>query len=792
VQLFVSKTVRRIFGFALLLFVSVPFGLSISGCKKALAVEYCNSTDSGPQIGQVASITLSQSLATYGESLNYGQIGQSLSASAIDCKGSSVSVNRYVYSSTNGYTSGAAPGAIYADINPATGQICAGTWNRNSGGGVPDYTTCTAPTAAPPNYLAYVTATADGATSNPIPVFVHAVPNSIQIGTPSTNCTTDPTSNCCPLTYTAAQPTNPYTGTSCLSQGASGQIVARVLDVNGNNITCQVGHLSFIPVTNTNIVTIDQNGVATANQPGSATITASVAGNSSTSTAGFFSTCPPVSITLTSNGSLGPIAGTLGTAIPLSATVLDKNGVTITGLALEYESTTPQTIPGGGTSITPIFPGEANITAACVPPTCNSAPFSQIDYLGNGTQLTSNGIVISDTGPSSSVIYVGSTSSQYLYPIDFTNTQPASLIKLPYVPNSMQITQDGSTIYLGSSTALMTVSTANNSVSSANTALPGYVISIAPAGTELVVTDPVRQTVSLVNSSGAIITQIGGVAKAASWSPDNNTVYITTTPSGSYGPQVLVHNVLTAWTSIPVAAPFTDVTVTVPHIGAYFAGADTEGRSVCPTNTVSGVNPVVVANSFYPLADVKAVPDEHITSTDDGNHVLGAALTPAVAINDFVTTNLPYKVACPNAPTNAPNPFPSAVTTHPLTGVTATDITGIEAATNSAAAFVTYTGSSANPLGQLPIYFPASATASAIKLSGAAVSPTAGVFSSDNAFFYVTTSGDNLLHTVALTYPSSGTPTATDTGTLTPNLPGTSGAIVTPNLIVQRPKLPRT
>jgi sugar lactone lactonase YvrE len=791
VRLFAGTTVPRFFGFALLLFVGVPLGLSVSGCKKALAVEYCNSTDSGPVIGQVASITISQTLATYGESLNFGQIGQSLSASAIDCKGSSVSLTHVIFSSTNGYTAGAAPGAIYADINPTSGQICAGTWNRNSGGGVPDYTTCTAPLAAPTNYLAYVTASSEGATSNAIPVFVHAVPNSIQIGTPSTNCTTDPTTNCCPLTYTAAQPTNPYTGTSCLSQGASGQLVARVLDSNGNNITCQVGHLTFTPVGATNIVTIDQNGVATANQPGSATITASVAGNSSTSTAGFFSTCPPVSISLTSNGSAAPIAGTLNTPIPLSAVVLDKNGTTITGLALEYESTTPQTIPGGGNSITPIFPGATNITAACVPPVCNPSAFSQIDYLGNGTQLTSNGIVISDTGPSSSIIYVGSTSSQYLYPVDFTVTQPASLIKLPYVPNSMQITQDGSTIYLGSTTALMTVATGNNSVTAAYTTLPGNVIAIDHAGTEIVVTDPVRQTVSLINSSGTLLTQIGGVAKSASWSPDDNTVYVTTTQSASYGPQVLVHNVLTAWTSIPVTTAYTDVSVTVPHIGAYFAGADTEGRSVCPTNSVSGSNPIVVTNSFYPVADAKAIPNEHITSTDDGNHVLGAALNPA-AISDFTTTNLPYTAPCPNAPTTTTNPFPSTVTTHPLTGVTATDITSIQAASNSAAAFVTYLGSSSNPLGQLPIYFPASATASAVLLSGTAIAPTAGVFSSDNAFFYVTTSGDNLLHKVALTYPTGGTPTATDTGTLTPNLPGASGTIVTPNLIVQKPKKPTT
>ena len=58
----------------------------------------------------------------------------------------------------------------------------------------------------------------------------------------------------------------------------------------------------------------------------------------------------------------------------------------------------------------------------------------------------------------------GSTSSQYLMPMDFTTNQASALIKLPYVPNSMVISQDGSTLYLGSSQALMTVTTLNLSL----------------------------------------------------------------------------------------------------------------------------------------------------------------------------------------------------------------------------------------------------------------------------------------------------------------------------------------
>ena len=140
-QLFSAIPVRRLMCLASLLFITIPFGLSVSGCKKADVIDYCNGGDSGPQVGQVATITLSPALATYGESLDFGQIGQSLNASALDCKGNSVSVKSYTYASTN---------LNIADINPSTGQTCAGTWNRHTGGDVPDFTTCTAFTTANP------------------------------------------------------------------------------------------------------------------------------------------------------------------------------------------------------------------------------------------------------------------------------------------------------------------------------------------------------------------------------------------------------------------------------------------------------------------------------------------------------------------------------------------------------------------------------------------------------------------------------------------------------------------
>ena len=73
------------------------------------------------------------------------------------------------------------------DISPA-GNICAGTWNRNTGGGIADYTYCYYPNPLPstsglPYGVAYITATADSVTSNPVTVYVHAPITSISLVT---------------------------------------------------------------------------------------------------------------------------------------------------------------------------------------------------------------------------------------------------------------------------------------------------------------------------------------------------------------------------------------------------------------------------------------------------------------------------------------------------------------------------------------------------------------------------------------------------------------------------------
>ena len=165
---------RRFFTLVCLLCLAIPAGISISGCTRNPAANYCNGLGYGLKIGDLASIDLEP--RTTGISLAFGQTQQVSSPSAKDCKGNAATAGTYTYGTTNNQL---------VDISP-TGNICAGTWNRNSGGGIADFTICNKPNPVPstgglPYSTAYVTAEANSVTSNPLEVYVHAQVTSISL-----------------------------------------------------------------------------------------------------------------------------------------------------------------------------------------------------------------------------------------------------------------------------------------------------------------------------------------------------------------------------------------------------------------------------------------------------------------------------------------------------------------------------------------------------------------------------------------------------------------------------------
>ncbi len=785
---------RRFLTLGFLLFLTLPFGISISGCGSKNTVTFCGTGNSGPVTGTLATIALTPRI--YGVSLNFAQKGQTATPSGADCNGASVSTTGLLYSTTD---------QTIADVSPATGALCGGTWNRNTGGGVADYTICNATNHAG---TAYITASAQGVTSNPLPIFVHSQVTGVTLGNVSTDCATDPATNCSPASYSSTSTITTCTVlpngccsapittvglpiNSCLSQGSTGQLAARVYDASGSNISCLVGHLAYVPQT-TSVVTINQDGVATAVAPGSTIVTANI--SQAGSSAGFFSTCPPKTITLNAPGVTGgnTVHVNQNVGQPLTATVLDTNKVNITGLSLNLLSTTPTTLPSGSAGvITPIFPGTGAITAQCLPPTCNPSPLSAVGLFGNGLPVISNEVVVTTPGTNTTVLYMGSTDSQYIVPLDFSTGSLGSPVRLPYVPNSMVISVDGSTIYLGNTTELMVVNAFSNTLTRQDTTVPGTVLAISPDGTTLVIADTARQLIYLATATGGIQSTYGGVATRAQFTPDSGTVYI------SAGAQTLVHSNFTGWTSITPPNATDDVAVAVPSVGAFFAGPTTTARGFCPATTIttnaSGTQ--VVSNVYYPDAGVAAPTTDRLAATNDGNHILGATLASATAtLTDLFLTHPTASGTVDGLPigscvaSQAPLQFTAnPVATLPLPGVAATAINAVVPTSDSSIAFVTYTGTG----GVLPTYTPA-ATAAAGTLgsvplsttSGTApVAPVAGVISSDNTTFYVGTSGDDRVHVI-----NRATLADQPAQIITPNLPSTSGGNATPNLLVLRPR----
>ncbi|QHN02342.1 hypothetical protein FTO74_02365 [Granulicella sp. WH15] len=777
---------RRFVTLAILLLFTLPFGASIAGCGKKTAVTFCNGS-AGLVVGQLTLLTLQPRLT--GISLNQGEIGQISTPTGADCKGSNVSVSSFTYGTQN---------QALVDVQPTTGRLCAGTWNRNTGGAIPDYTTCI------PNNLTgttYVTATADGVTSNPLAVYVHPIVTSIILGLPSTNCVTDPASNCaldptqtngCSTAAVSSSGFPNYNETSCVSQGAIVQLAARVYKgsntgLSSNNISCLVGPLTFSAqstttgstVTASNIVTINQVGQATAGQPGSVVINAST--SDSSSSAGFFSTCPPKTITLAYPGATGSsINVNQNNPQQVVSTVVDTNNNPMTNVSLEYVSTAPTIIPIAGAVATPAFPGAAAVTALCQPPACNTAPFNQIGLFGNGLPVTSNPLTINTPGTSSSVLYVGSTDSQYILPVDFTNQNAGTPVRLPFAPNSMVLSQDLTTLYMGSTTELMVMNAATTALTSENNTVSGSVLAVSPNNAVVVISDPVRKLTYLYNSSGSVATQYGAVGIKAEWTPDSNTVYIVTNDN-----HLLTYSTYTGWNLTDLTGTTTavsDLAITVPNSGVFLAGAPETARTVCPNSTPGSGTGVAqtVTNVFYPLADTTSVTSNGVAATNDGQHILSANTTQFADIKVSVPRG-----ACPTSGT--PTFAPQTVVTPALAGVTADSITGVVATSDSAYGFVTYTGTG----GVIPQYDPATSTLSNITLSGTATAPVAAVISTDNQLVFVGTSGDNLIH--ILTRGTSGFADSTSTTgipiPLAPLLPSITGSgFATPNLLAQRPR----
>lgn len=816
---------QRLLTLVFLFCLAIPAGITISGCTRNPQANYCNGEGYGLKIGAVQTVILTPQ--TGGISLAYGQTQQLAQPSAKTCKGTAASVASYSYGTTNNQI---------VDISP-TGNLCAGTWNRNTGGGIPPYTVCNKPNPLPstnglPYSTAYVTATGDNVSSNQVAVYTHA-----QV-----------TSTSLVLEESSTNPT-PITA-DCLSQPETAQLDTKAYyTLNGNQVLlCEpgsktvpncaeaIGTLSYTSQS-PSVATIDENGVITAVLPGTTYITASVAG--SASTAGYFSTCPPASITVSLNGATSGTV-TQGVSQTLVTTVKDTKGITIQGLTLDYQSTNPLDIDVASTgTVTANYAGQADIYAVCQPTTCNPSPIDKVGVAQTGTSITSNPVTITTPGLASDFLWMSSpvspaipgmaplpgippsVGSQYFVPVELLSGTVGSAIKMPYVPNSMVLDKTGTNLYFGSSHELMVYTPLNNGLSKEDPNVPGIVLAAAPNNGTILISDPVRQYLYIYTpTSGSYIAQ-PGVGFSAQWTPDAKTLYIvgyvtnSTVSPATYTPTLFVNSENTNWTTYPLGAPLTsppppsDLTVAVPGIGAFLSsnstGSETAASTVmhawCPSLTANNT-----INQAYPMVpNPVAAQTDILAATSDGNHILGLGLDGGTSptLTDITVDYNKSLVngACPSIVAGTASTSTN-ITTSPVTqvasappstlGFTASYLNQVVVSPSTSLAFLTYTppsGSTAKvglpyyeptstgalgKVGQVPFVEPAGTTATP-------TAPLAGVFSLDNTLFFVSTAGDDLVHYI-------GVPTLTDTQQIKPGLIDQHGNPVPVTVIAAKPR----
>jgi hypothetical protein len=759
---------RRFFTLVCLLCLAIPAGISISGCTRNPGANYCNGLGYGLKDTDVASIDLEP--RTTGISLAFGQTQQMSSPTAKTCKGTAASPGAYTYGTTNNQL---------VDISPS-GNLCAGTWNRNSGGGIADFTTCRAPNPLPatnglPFGAAYITASAISVTSNPVEVYVHAQVSSITLVGPQ-KCLSQ--GQLAQLDAQACYSSNGKQYLMCAPSGVTNYACPLPPTVTSvPACTSAIGTLSYMVGSPAIAAINNETNQITAAQPGTTVITASVAGSGSS--AGYFTTCPPQSISVTVNGATSATV-TKGVQQNLTTTVIDTNGTAISGLALDYQSTDPVDISAGSTGgILANFPGQASVFAVCQPPTCNTSPINVVGLYGTGLPVSSNPVNITTPGTASDYVwYSAPGQSQYFVPVELLSGTVGSTVRMPYVPNSMVMDRLGNSLYFGSSHGVMIYGAASNSLVKTDTSVPGVVLAVSPDNSTVLINDQVRQLFYIYAVSGNSTIPYGGLGTAAAWTPDAKTLYITGTDSITGKPTLFVYSQASGWTENDLSATGAaqNLAITVPGVGAYLSGATTVAHTWCPTGTVTPTGSTI--SSFYPLADSVSAKTDVLAATTDGQHILGAAMIGGgITLSDIGVT-IPNG-QCPPAISNVLQPLTIAHTLNqaPLANVSATAVNQVVTSPASNLAFVTYTG--ATPGAVLPYYQPVAGgkagTVNSVTLmngstpSTTVTAPVAGAFSPDNTTFFVSTTGDNQIHYIDV-------PTLTDKQQISPNLPACNPA----------------
>jgi trimeric autotransporter adhesin len=597
------------------------------------------------------------------------------------------------------------------------GLACAGTWNSLANPQI-----CT----PGPSGTAQITATSAGVSSPPTTVYVHQHIDSVSVD------------------Y-VTPPTLP-----CESKGGILNFAARAFS-HGADITSSVGQFSWqavnpqvAGVSNSTTLGLPLNQAeATALLPGFTQIFATVAGV--TSVPFPFTTCAVKSISLAVTGSTSTsYTVAQGTGKDITPTIIDTQGITITGVPLTWCSSSPTVaLPGssncssiatstctGGlqcVAVTSPRAGGASITASCTPPLCNVG-FNPAMPIYPTNVITANITPTSGSTPSGT-LYVTSTAcptttncaATAVVPVTFsgsTNTV-GSPVGLPASPNSMVFGPQGTVFFMGTDLGLqgtkglmrVDVSGATPSVNEF-TSVTGKVLAVSPSGSKVIVSDTI-QTPNQVfvfdnatNSSTPF--QIPG-ATAAAFSVDGLKAFIVA------GSKLYIYSTLNALQSQSLGFTGTDVTFLSEGAFGYVSGASNIGAwRTCDNQPAA------------PLIPTGGVPTI-IRSVPNATQIL-AVDSPNIDVIDVTTTPTTCQPIVNNGPLASFNLGQGSFTAKQLF-----------ISPDGAQAYII-----ASDFPSVPVFSINNQTSSAIPLNGNVI-PLAGALTSDGRRLYVTAS-DGMIH----------------------------------------------
>jgi hypothetical protein len=628
----------------------------------------------------------------------------------------------------------------------ANGIACAGTWDSLVSPQV-----CTPGPAG----MAQITASAQGVSSPPTTVYVHQHIDSISISPVPTQ----------------ANPTAP-----CVTKGQTFEYAATAFS-RGSDITSTVGQFNWSSLDPTVVsLSTTANGLSqnqvqtTAGLPGVSSMFASVG---SVNSASFnFVTCPVQSIALSVNGISGNLLTLAqGSSQTITATVTDSRGNAITGIPLKWSSSQPTSVgvvAGAVTAvtmtgtITASAAGGASVVASCTPPTCNMGFQPSLPIYAQ----SSIGVVVTPTSTStaaSGTLLVTTKGCQTitscittLVPITLPANTLGTATNLPAVPNSLVLSLDATTAYLGTdlgqlgNKGLMKFVVSGASLSQ-NTSVAGKVVAVSPDGNKLVISDIVDPNSSpqvfifdtVSNTASAIPVAAGTTNVAADFSPDSLKAFIV---AGNGSASTLyVYSKVDALQTIPLTTAGADVAFLPSGNFGYIAAGTISELSLVPAcdNPPPGTAPLIqTAPTTAPPLVVRPVV----------NGKMATAESPGI---EFFTPTINGSGCA------FPRPYPGTAGSQPIPG----DLTVSNTASffnlgagnfiprqliisqDGSAAYIVANDPNNNPLGVILVFNIGSQTSSAISLAGNAI-PLQAALTPDGTVIYVGAS-DGAVHAVS-------------------------------------------